>query len=339
MVKCLRQNGFSIVELGSMRKGYLGRFCELLIKVIRINRSTPDIVFVGFYGQPLVPLIRLFYKGPLIFDAFLSTFDTLCQERKKFKNPSVMCSLCKKLDEISCRKSDLVLLDTEAHIDFFSNTFGMEKEKFRRVFVGVDTDIFKPIALGAFSHFTVFFHGTYRPLHGIDVIVKAAALLSDLEDLRFVLVGTGPERKKINRLVLEKGVKNITFKNWIDQASLPQAIADSDVCLGGHFSTIPKASRTIAGKTFQYLAMGRPVIVGRNRANEELLREGIDCLMCDMGSPQELAQSIRLLYNDRGLGKRISENGMKRVTELASLGAIAIDLGNAIEALNGGSSD
>lgn len=339
IVKCLKENGYAVLELGSMRNKYGGRFCELLIKIIAINRDRPDVVFVGFYGQPLVPLIRLFYKGPLVFDAFLSTYDTLCLERRTFKKGSIMCALCKRLDEVSCRKSDLILLDTNAHIKFFAETFGVPDNKFRRIFVGVESDIFKPVEQTKHSGFVVFFHGTYRPLQGIDVIIEAAALLSDHKDIQFVIVGKGPERRRIEGLISENGVKNITLKDWVEYGSLPKAIGDSDVCLGGHFSDIPKASRTIAGKTFQYLAMGRPVIVGRNDANRELLRDGVDCVMCDMGDPEQLAECIRLLYMDRELGKRISENGARRVAELASLEVLVKEVGKIMEDLGGGNKE
>jgi glycosyltransferase involved in cell wall biosynthesis len=98
---------------------------------------------------------------------------------------------------------------------------------------------------------------------------------------------------------------------------IPQRIAASAVCLGGHFGGSAKAARVIAGKTYQCLAMGRPVIVGDNPANRELLTHGEDAWMCRPDDPQALADSILRLIGDPELRQKLGETGRKTYFEKA----------------------
>ena len=68
----------------------------------------------------------------------------------------------------------------------------------------------------------------------------------------------------------------------------------ADLCLAGHFNDrIDKAKRTIAGKTYIYRAMGKPVILGDNAANRELYEEdGRTVFYTKMGDPSALKDTI-----------------------------------------------
>lgn len=271
-----------------------------------------DAVFVGFYGQPLVPVLRKITDLPIIFDAFLSTYDTLCLERKSFKVSSPLCWLFHRLDKRSSEMSDVVLLDTQAHIDFFTTTFNVGEKRFRRVIVGADDEVFFPRGLNKKDGiFTVFFHGTYRPLQGIDVILRAAELLNDQDEILFRLIGKGPEKKKIMGMARDKGLTNVEFIDWVPYTQLPLQIEMSDLCLGGHFSNHDKAKRVIAGKTFQYLAMRRPVIVGDNPANRELFQDRRSVWMVEHNNPQALADAILTLKSEPQTASRIAEEGYR----------------------------
>jgi len=271
-----------------------------------------DLVFIGFFGQPLVPVIKKLTNKPIIFDAFLSAYDTMCFDRKRFKSNSLGGKFFYWLDKHSCELADKILLDTHAHIDYFVNTFGLERNKFQRIFVGADDSIFYPRNMKRKdSTFKVFYYGTYRPLQGIEYIIKSAKKLESHNDIEFEIVGKGPERKKIDTLVQELNIKNIRFIDWVPYEKLPLEIAKADVCLGGHFSHIGKAKRVIAGKTFQFIAMKKPVIVGDNPANRELFEDRENALLVEMASEYTLADAILELKEDEGLREKIAKRGYR----------------------------
>ena len=147
ILKGLKANGVEIIECTDSSKSYLLRYPKVILQFILKIRADFDIIFIGFLGQPLVPIIKKLSNKPIVFDAFLSTYDTMCYDRKKLKPNSIGGRFFYWLDKRSCELADKVLLDTNAHIDYFVNTFELEREKFQRIFVGADDSIFYPMDL------------------------------------------------------------------------------------------------------------------------------------------------------------------------------------------------
>jgi len=333
LVKGLERNDVEVIQCGVDSSRYPTRMIRSMLNFISAKSSEEaDAVIVGFYGQPLVPLVRRITDLPIIFDAFLSTYDTLCYERRTFRSDSPLCRLFYSMDKTSCMKSEVVLLDTNAHIDYFVQTFGLDRNRFVRVLVGADDEVFRPSRLDTnSSKFVVFFHGTYRPVQGIDVVIKAAQLLVDHRDIVFRVIGRGPEKTRIMREVAELGLKNMEIVEWVPYDELPREIEKSNVCLGGHFSTIDKANRVIAGKTFQYLAMRRPVIVGDNPANRELFQDHKNVLMVKNGDCEDLANAVLALRSDASLASRIANEGYQLFAEKCTPSIIGRGLKQSIE--------
>jgi glycosyltransferase involved in cell wall biosynthesis len=257
---------------------------------------------------------------PIIFDAFLSTFDTMCFDRKRFKPASLAGKFFYGLDRYSCEQADRILLDTDAHIDYFTKTFDLPRNKFHRVFVGADESLFYPREVTREDQkFRVFYYSSFLPLHGTEFIVQAADKLRDRKEIEFVIVGEGPERIKIRNLAQRRGVNNIRFIDWLPYGQLPMEIAQADICLGGHFSSVDKAKRVIAGKTFQFLAMRKPVIVGDCEGNRELLTDRENALFVTMADAGALANAILELRNNVILREHIAGAGYRIFVERCTI--------------------
>lgn len=312
ILKGLKSNGIEVIDCTDSSSSYILRYPKVLLKFILRKGEDFDLIFVGFLGQPLVPIIKKLSRKPIIFDAYLSIYDTMCFDRKKIKPDSIGGRFFYWLDKHSCELADKVLLDTNAHINYFVDTFKLKREKFQRVFVGADDSIFYPINIDKDNTiFRVFYYGTYLPLQGIEYIIKAAKKLEAYKEIKFIIVGKGMEHKKIMKLVQELDINNIEFVDWIPYKELPQEIAKSDVCLGGHFSDIDKAKRVISGKTYQFIAMKKPVIIGDSPANRELFEHRKNAMLIEMGNADALAGAILELKEDKDLRNKIAEGGYK----------------------------
>lgn len=332
----LKANGIEIIECTDSSKSYLLRFPTVILKFILKRQEDFDIIFVGFLGQPLVPIIKKLSNKPIVFDAFLSTYDTMCYDRKKIKPNSVGGRFFYWLDKRSCELADTVLLDTNTHINYFVDTFKLKREKFQRVFVGADDSIFHPIKVDRDDTiFKVFYYGTYLPLQGIEYIIKAAKKLEVYKDIKFKIVGKGIEYRKIMKLVQELDINNIEFVDWIPYNELPLEIAKSDVCLGGHFSNIDKAKRVISGKTYQFIAMKKPVIIGDNPANRELFEHRKNAMLVEMANADSLADAILELKLNEGLRERLADDGYNTFKEKCTSNDIGKTIKAATEMLGG----
>ncbi len=308
-----------IAESGPRRPILLRSLQVLLSALPRLLSTHYDLVFVGFYGHLLMLPLKALTRAPILFNPFISTFETLVDDRKKFTARSLPARLAFWLDKTACRAASHILLDTQANIEFFSTTFGIERERFSCVYIGSDETLFSPQPEPESNQVIVIYHGSYLPLQGIDSVIHAAALLNADKTIRFHMLGNGLEYERIQKLVAELKVENIDFLPAVPVEKLPAAIARAEIALGGHFSSSSKASRVIAGKTFQDLAMGKATIVGDTSANHELLTHAFDAWFCPVENPRALAESIQTLAQDASLRRAIGSNARQTFLKTASI--------------------
>lgn len=318
LLKKILEAHYPVTSLTDSAKTYGKRFLRIFPRLLVQQLKGVDLVFAGFLGQPLVPWIRMRSNIPILFDAFLSIYDTLCFDRKKCQPNSLLGRCAYWLDRTACRQADHILLDTQAHVDYFSTTFQIPQEKLSSIYVGCDEGLFYPRPAQNVP-FTVLFYGSFLPLHGIETIARAGKILERETGIHFKIIGQDPASDRVKRLVAEYNLgQNIQFHPPVPLSRLPDEIAHASICLGGHFGLSDKARRVIAGKTFQCIAMGKPTIVGDNPANRELLTHGEDALFCKMNDPQALADAILILYHDAPLRERLGENARATFLKSAS---------------------
>lgn len=308
---------FELTEVTDHSRWVFFRYFRLIIKLFIATRSEHDLVFIGFHGYVLALITKLLTRKPIILDAFTSVYDTFCFDRKTFPPDSIFGKFAFWLDKKSADLSDIVCLDTQAQAQYYHNTFNIRKNKLEVFFVGCDETIFFPRPSNS-TEPTVIFYGNYLPLQGVSNIVKAAKLLENNKNLKIKLLGWGQDYKYARNLVKDLGLTNIEFFQPIPYLDLPEFINQGIICLGGHFGQSEKASRVIAGKTFQCLAMGKPTIVGENSANHELLTHGYDAWFCPMNNPSELAKAIEVLISDEKLRIKLGENAAKTINSKAT---------------------
>lgn len=308
IIKGLTKNNVDVIECNDQSKMWL-KYLGLFKKY----KSDHDVTIVCHPGHLDVPLAKVLTKlsiKPLVFDAFISLYDTNVFDRKLVKEGSIKSKFYFYADKLACILSDLILSDTKEHIKYFYKTFGIEKEKFRRVFIGADDDVFYPRKIQREEDsFVVAFHGSFIPLQGIQYIVKAARLLEDKKDIKFEILGGGQTYPRIIALCKRLNVKNILFKKPVKYEEVPNFVARGDVCLG-IFGDTAKARRVISNKVFEILAMQKPLITGDTLA----IREGgiinrKHALLVEMAKPKAIANAILELKVDEKLRRSIAKNG------------------------------
>jgi glycosyltransferase involved in cell wall biosynthesis len=327
--KCLARAGAEIISIRDDR-GLLRRVRSL----VQRGRRTPfDVIVVPFRAHS--DIFAAWYVArqhgvPLIFDPLTSRYEERVVDRNQVDPDSLLARWYRATDHAGCRLADCVLLETNTQIDYFSRTFGIAPSKFRRLWLGADDDVMRPYAfdsLGArTSDFTVFFYGRYSPLHGIEHIIRAAALLERRRDrVKFILVGQGQTYAAIRQLAEALGVQSVEFRDPVPFVELPGLMALSDACLGT-FGTTERATRVIPYKVFDALAVGKPVLTADTPAIREALVPGQDIATCGGGSADDLADALSRLKRDHDRRRHIAANGHRVYRERFSLNAITADL-------------
>jgi glycosyltransferase involved in cell wall biosynthesis len=258
----------------------------------------------------LVPVVRRLFAGPIIFDAYLSNFDTLCLDRKLFAPHSPPGRLAWNLDRWAGLSGDMITLDTRTQAEYFQEAFGLEEGKVCHIYLGAEEDIFWPRSpLEDRGAFRVLFYGSFQPLHGIETILRAAHLVGP--EAEFTILGRGAEYPRMRRLAESLELENVRFHPSTPYRSLPTEIARTSVCLGGPFGTSPKVRRVITSKTYQALAMAKPVVVGDTPANREIMAPRREAMMVPLGDAGALAETLLELKKETSLRQQLAENGYR----------------------------
>lgn len=269
-----------------------------------------DLVIVAFPGHSVMWLARLLFGRQLIFDVFVSLYDSNVMDRRQYSSFDPRAWKDFFLDWSAVNLASIVLLDTAEQIKYFHKTFNLAPAKAVRVFVGTDDQYFYPTPRSTIlreGEFVVHFHGFYIPLQGVEAIIRAAARLADHQDIVFRLIGHGQERKKVDALAKKLGLTNLIFIDYVDYDKLRGYLNSAHICLG-IFGTTAKAGRVIPNKVFEALACGRPIVTEDSLAIRELLSNGRDVVLCRAGDDQSLAEAILELKQDASKRERIGLN-------------------------------
>ena len=284
------------------------------------NGTSADVVFVGSSDSSrwIVTMMKIltFGRKPLVWDAHYSIYDTYVNDRKLAGPHSIKAMYYWFIDQMTCQLADKVLLDANAHIEYFVKTFHVNKEKFIRVLVGANPKKLIPTAHRDPSpeNFIVSFHGKYIPLQGVPHIIRAAKLLESNNDIHFKLIGSGQTFAEVATLAKSLGVKNVEFIKRIPYEEIPNCLIGADVSLG-IFGDTEKTQKVIANKIYEAVALGVPVISADTPAIRELFTDRENILLCRTADPKDLASKILELKNDRALRERIAKGGRNLFNE------------------------
>jgi glycosyltransferase involved in cell wall biosynthesis len=280
-----------------------------------------DVMVVGYAGHFDMLMARFLTRlrrRPLAFDAFLSLYDTAVEDRQLVRPGTRLARGLWLLDKVSCSLADVTFLDTQAHIDWFSERYGLAKERFRRVLAGAEAPEqgMRGETPEEGQPFRVLYFGSFIPLHGIEYILGAARELRGHPDISFELVGEGQTYEPARRLIQDWGLTNVSLvPGWFPPDELASRVRRADLCLG-IFGTGKKAALVIPQKVAFSLALGRPVLTRDSPAIREVFTPGRNVMVCQAGNPQSLAAAVLALKEDPSLRREIAQEGYHLFQEL-----------------------
>lgn len=165
---------------------------------------------------------------------------------------------------------------------------------------------------------------------GLEIILTAAELLKTYPLIKFILVGSGPEKEKLLSIKNEKQLSNVYFFDAVSKLQMPQIVQASDV------SIIPLRKLdlflgAIPSKIFENLAMEKPVILAVDgEARELFVNQGKCALYSEPENAEDLAKNVLLLANNKDLRKQLGDRGRIYVEESFNRNTIAQNFYNKL---------
>jgi glycosyltransferase involved in cell wall biosynthesis len=118
--------------------------------------------------------------------------------------------------------------------------------------------------------------GSHGAANGVDVLVRAAAVLRDrgAGDIALVLVGDGPDKRRCEQLAAGLKLANVIFAPPVPKLAVPGVLGALDVTLFPLRDVPVFRYGLSSNKLFDYLASGRPVICASALADNPVRASG-----------------------------------------------------------------
>ena len=154
------------------------------------------------------------------------------------------------------------------------------------------------------------------------VIAAARQVLEAFPDVRFLFVGEGPGRERIQKAIVAQGLESFFILTG-HRGDIPEILALTEV------GVISSSAEGVPQFLLQALAMGKPVVATRVGGIPEIVSSGVNGLLIPPEDPRSLAEALidLLRHPDRaGLLGRAGQKGVEEEYTLERMGEKVLDV-------------
>ena len=202
------------------------------------------------------------------------------------------------------RKMDALTTPTKRAAELLENAAGVSGVL--PISCGIDASRFANNTPTSNSSPVALFLGRLDDEKKIDVLLKAAAKLTEYPNLRIHLVGDGGERDRLGALAVDLGIADrVKFLGHVSDQELPGIYESCTVFV------MPSIAELQSIATMEAMASGRPVIAADAMALPHLVHDGDNGYLFPPGDVDRLADRLRrVLGADKAELARLSENSL-----------------------------
>jgi glycosyltransferase involved in cell wall biosynthesis len=166
------------------------------------------------------------------------------------------------------------------------------------------------------DRFNIVYLGDTSFRRGTDTAIKALKFLKDIiSNVQLILVGDSSVDGELKELARIEGVENfVSFEGWQDVSLFPSYTLAANVCISPLKRNLHHDT-TFANKLFQYMAMGKPVVVSDSTTQANVVKIENCGLVHEADNEGDLAKQILKLYNNEELAIELGENGKQAVLQ------------------------
>lgn len=164
---------------------------------------------------------------------------------------------------------------------------------------GIDLHKYKPDPKAKSSAPTIFYVGRLEKRKGVKYLIRAFKLLQqEIPEAQLLLGGDGPDREKLEALVVEEEIPNVTFLGYLSDGDKIKHIQACDVF----------CSPAVYGESFgivllEAMACGKPVVAGANPGYEGVLQGKGALGLVNPKDSADFARRLKLFLTDQELQK------------------------------------
>jgi colanic acid biosynthesis glycosyl transferase WcaI len=170
--------------------------------------------------------------------------------------------------------------------------------------------------------FVVHYSGNHGRTHDLLSLIEAAELLKNELDIHFLFIGEGSGKAEAVERAETLGLKNITFRTFVDRSELNTSLNASDVSVVAFKEGM--AGISVPSRLYNLMAAGKPILAVVDDDSEvaDVIREAELGVTVPPESPQRLAEQILALKHDSKGRVRMAENSRNEAVAKYSYEAI-----------------
>ena len=278
--------------------------------------STPPIQ--GLLGS----LLKIFRKIPFVY-CLQDIFPDSLAGTSLAKNGGLLWKIGRVIEDFTYKHADKIIVISE---DFKKNIMakGVPEEKIEVVYNWVDENAVVPVAKEdnplfdkfgiSREKFHVVYAGNLGNAQNIDVIIDAANVLKENNDVEFLIFGTGGLKDQFVAKVNDLKLDNVKFFPLQPMERVSQVYGLGDVCVVSCKPGLGGAA--MPSKMLSIMSAGRAVVASFDKGELTYILENHKCGMyAPAGDADAFAGLIKHLAQNREECKTMGDNARKLILQ------------------------
>jgi glycosyltransferase involved in cell wall biosynthesis len=270
-----------------------------------------DFVLTIFHPFHLVPNAAISCAKTLEIPSLIKVDDAVYEKSSGLK--SIQRKIEKIISTRSLSKASKVLVSNLPSKEIMKSYYKIDEEKISIVPNGVDLSFFKTKNRDPNK---IVFSGVMYHHRGLDVLLEAAPkIVKEIPETKLVLLGDGPEMKKLKEIVKQKNLdSNVEFKGWIDRKDIPEHLSNASIGIGPLKRTIV-TENALPIKVLEYMASSLPIIAKTGTLPDDVLKDNENGWFVENSS--ELYEKIIKLEQNPELVEKMGKNSLNMVQKFS----------------------
>lgn len=178
----------------------------------------------------------------------------------------------------------------------------------------VDKTIVKRRSKKTHKGFNIFYAGTIIEIYGLQYVIKVLSKIN-IKDIRFHILGDGPYKMELERIVEEMNLQNrVKFYGFIKQEVIPEYLSMCDAGINPQENNI-MTDLSFSNKLAEFVFHGIPVIATELKATKFYFDS--DCIYYTKSKDlNSIKNAITKIYNSKKLRDKLIKNAAKRYSSI-----------------------
>lgn len=305
------EKGLTNLTLGSVFKKEINKYFNN-IKFDLVIHHTPPISFT-----PVIDYLKIKYKTK----SYLILRDIFPQNAVDLgiiKN-RILFNFFRKKEEKLYEKSDFIGCMSQGNIEYIEkHNLEVDKNKLHilrnwgkiKPILNIDKKSIREKYGFSENDFILVFGGNMGKPQGLEFLLKLAKEYKNKSDIKFLLIGKGNEKSKLQNIKKNENLDNVIFLDFIPRTEYELLTGACDIGIVSLHScfTIPN----IPSKTVDYCKLSLPIlaVVDENTDYPKILENEAKCGLSSIyGDLEKYKENLEKLYNDFDLRVELGKNG------------------------------